>query len=208
MWYLIFLSRSSFGITGSMTSAMIASRSFLRGDVLGVLRRDDDGLDGDRSTSSYTTVTCALPSGRSHAIPVSWRRNAASALGEPVREQDRHRHQLVRLVASRSRTSCPDRRRRRCRRPCAMSGDCRSIVLMTAHVLESKPNAGVGVADPLDRRAHDLGNVDVRRRRDLAGDAGEAGRDERLAGDARLRDRRSRIASSTASEIASATLSG
>ena len=42
----------------------------------------------------------------------------------------------------------------------------------------------VGVADVLDCRAHDVRDVHVRVRRDLARDAREPGRHQRLAGDA------------------------
>ena len=46
---------------------------------------------------------------------------------------------------------------------------------------------GMRVADLGDPLAHELGNVDVDLRRDLARDDHEPGRDQRLAGDAALR---------------------
>jgi hypothetical protein len=33
-------------------------------DVLGVLRGDDDGVEADGLPSTYSMVTCVLPSGR------------------------------------------------------------------------------------------------------------------------------------------------
>jgi len=50
------------------------------------------------------------------------------------------------------------------------------MLLITAQVLVSNPKLGVRVPDPLDRRADDVGNVDIGLGRDLADDTGEARR--------------------------------
>jgi hypothetical protein len=65
----------------------------------------------------------------------------------------------------------------------------------------------VVVTDAVDRLPDDLRQVHVGRRRDLTGDDGEPGGDQRLAGHTR-RGSSLRMASRTASEIWSAILSG
>ena len=76
------------------------------------------------------------------------------ALGDPVREQDRHQKR-------RSRVS---------------GGDA---------AVEAKRR--IGVADPLNRLANDVGAVHVRLGADLSGHARHAGGDQRLAGDSASR---------------------
>src|SRR6478736_1345154 len=65
-------------------------------------------------------------------------------------------------------------------------GDIRRLLIDGADDgagLGIESHAGVGVTDPVDRGAHDFGNVDVCLGGDFAGDAGEPGSDERFAGD-------------------------
>ena len=68
-----------------------------------------------------------------------------------------------------------------------MSGDCSSIATITPQVSASKPYFAAGVADLGDRLADEPRDVHVGLGRDLAGDDDEAGRDQRLAGDAAVR---------------------
>ena len=70
--------------------------------------------------------------------------------------------------------------------PIAMSGDCRSIVLINRARLAVESERRVGVPDARDRGAHDVRHGHVRRRRDLAGNAGETRRHQGLAGDPRF----------------------
>ena len=76
MWYFTFFGRSSFGIVASMMSATIALWIFalLTSSACWVLMTTVSTATG--SLSSYTTVTCDLPSGRSHLSERSLRRSA------------------------------------------------------------------------------------------------------------------------------------
>ena len=121
------------------------------------------------------------------------------ALGEPVRERDRQRHQRVGLVGGVAE-----------HHPLvARAGDVELVVvagvgarliglvdalgdvrrLLVDRVehragVGREAEVGVGVADLADRLAGDLLDVDVGVGRDLAGDDDQAGVDERLAGHA------------------------
>ncbi len=124
------------------------------------------------------------------------------ALGEPVRERDRQRHQRVGLVGGVAE-----------HHPLvAGAGDVELVVvccvgaslvglvdalrdvrrLLVDRVehragVRREAEVGVGVADVADRLARDLLDVDVGLGRDLAGDDDQAGVDERLARDAAVR---------------------
>ena len=65
-----------------------------------------------------------------------------------------------------------------------MSGLCLSIDTITAHVSATIPISVIGVTHIANRAPHDVGVIHVRSRRDLAGNDRDAGRDQRLAGDA------------------------
>ena len=171
-----------------------------------MLRRDEDPLDLDRPLAS------AARRPRSEPSPAPCRRAAGTAARRPcapaarrlrdlVREHDRQRHQLGRLVASRSRTSSPGRPRRRGRagrrrrvvldlvarrrRPARCRATARRSRRRRRTCSASKPVLGARVAD-LARSCSRTSarDVDVGLGRDLAGDDDESGRDQRLAGDA------------------------
>ena len=148
---------------------------------------------------SYSTVTCVLPSGRRYG---SWPRLAdlGQAARHPVRERDRQRHQLRRLVAGEPEhhplvagaelaAAAPSARTSSAAStPCAMSGDCS----LTRH----ERAAGLVVEAVVGRacsrcRGPCRGRPSGSRRRsdvrDLAEHQHEAGRRGRLAGDAGVR---------------------
>jgi hypothetical protein len=166
------LSRSSFGITGSMTSEMIASRSFLV-ETFRVLRRDDDGLDTDGGRprrERHLRLTVGTD-------PLAVLRPAKlrQSFGEAMSELDRHWHQLFGLIAGVAEhhsliagSAMID----------ALSNVWRLLVDRADHRagLAIEAHTGVVVANPVDRGSHDLRNVDVRLGGDLAGNAGEPGR--------------------------------
>ena len=173
-------------------------------DPLAVLRRDDDALDLDGLAASvlvllvaHRHLRLAVGAQVQQLLGLAHRGEPA---GEPVREHDRQRHQLFRLV-----------RRVAEHHPLVARADAVERVVVAALRLERRVDAlrdvgrllvdrdehaaGLGVesvlrtrvADLADALAHDARNVDVRLGRDLAADDDEAGGDERLAGDARLR---------------------
>ena len=129
---------------------------------------------------SYSTVTCAFPSGRSHGRSPHFRRSA-SARVSACASMNRHRHELGRLVA------------RVAEHHPLVAGAAgvhthrdvgRLAVDGAQHRARLRVEAErrIGVADVGDGRADDVGDRDVRARRDLASHAGEPRRDERLAG--------------------------
>ena len=97
-------------------------------------------------------LTCVLPSGRRY-VERAVLAHLGEPAGEPVREPDRHRHEVVGVVAGVAEhhplvagadlvvvvgdavADCSFA----LSTPCAMSGDCSSIDVMTAQVLASKP---------------------------------------------------------------------
>ena len=147
-----------------------------------MLRGDDDGVDADRTAVVVFDRDLRLAVGPQvvhHAVAPG----AGKPLHELVREHDRHRHQLVGFVAG--------------------VAEHQALVAGAAGVdahrdvgrlpvnrrqhragLGVEPERRVRVADFLDRLADDLLEIDVAAGRDLAGDHRQAGRDERLAGDA------------------------
>ena len=166
-----------------------------------MLRRDQHALDLDRPPAAVRVLLVAdrhlrlavRPQIRQH-VGLAHR---GEPLREPVREHDRQRHQLVGLV-----------RRVAEHHPLVAGADLVERVLVAVLRLERRVDAlrDVGrllverddhaarvgveaelrarVADLADALAHEARDVDVRLRRDLAGDDDEAGRDQRLAGDA------------------------
>ncbi len=186
-WILVALSMSFFGSALSMTSSMIASRSCLyltfssccvettiasiaNGHVVLVLEGDLRLAVGAEEVDGLL-----LPDRRE--LP-----------RERVRVVNRRRHELGRLVgrvaeheALVARPLLLVQARRPRSTPWAMSGLCRSTAVRTAQVFAVEAHRGVGVPDLLDRLAHDLREVDLRGRRDLAGDDDHPGLGERLA---------------------------
>src|SRR5579859_2880644 len=174
-------------------------------DALAMLRRDDDALDLHRAAPPV--VVLLVPDGD---LRLTVRPQVEQLLGlahggqparEPVREHDRQRHELFGLV-------------RRVTEHHSLVAGTFAVERITVAVLlfvrmvdalrdvrrllvdRDDDAAGVGVESVLRARVADLThalaneprNVDVVGfRRDLAGDDDQAGRDERLAGDAALR---------------------
>ncbi len=191
---------------------MPEGREHRRDDVLGdlllqrglearvVLRREHDGVDPHRAVAVVPDGHLGLavrpqPGAR---CPACARARAARRAG------GRPRSAAAAATASRrsrSRTSAPGRPRParpagrgRCRpgaspsalsTPAAMSGDCAPIDTEMPHESPSNPIGGRRVADAPDDLAHELRDLDVRARGDLAGDVHQAGRHHRLDGDPR-----------------------
>ena len=152
-----------------------------------VLGRDDDRVDAHRLVVLVLDGDLGLAVGAQVADQVR-----AAAVGEPLRElvgqQDRHRHQLGRLVRGVAEHD-----------PLVAGALLVVLLLVDAHrdvgrlPLDRGEHAaglvveavgGVRVADLLDRLADDLRDVGVDLGRDLAGDEREARRDDGLAGHA------------------------
>ncbi len=107
--------------------------------------------------------------------------NLTEALDQPVREHDRQRHQLLGLVAGVAEHEALVAGAAGVH----AHGDVRRLLVDRGHdrarlVVEAE--LGAGVADVLDGLTHGLGEVDVGLGGDLAGDDGQAGGDQRLAG--------------------------
>ena len=152
-----------------------------RGDRVGVLRRENDGVDVHRHVVLVQHRHLRLAIGTK---PLESLRSPhiGELLRDAVREHDRKRHQLVRLVG------------RVTEHHPLVAGATgvdahRDVGRLRADAVDDRAGvevvaiARVGVADALDRPAHDARDVDVRLGRDLTGYAGETGRDERFAGD-------------------------
>ena len=173
-------------------------------EPVAVLRRDEDALDLDRPLAA---VLVDLVANRHLRLPVrpQVREHVGLAhLGEPladaVREHDRQRHQLVGLAGRVAE-----------HHPLVAGADAVErvgvAVLRLERVVDALRDVGrllvdrdddaarlgveavlrARVADVGDRLAHEPRDVDVRLGRDLARDDDEAGRDQRLAGDAARR---------------------
>jgi len=166
-----------------------------------MLRRDEHALDLHRAPA--TALVLLVPH-RHLRLPVGAQvrkdlrlAHLAQPLREPVREHDRQRHQLVRLVRGVAE-----------HHPLVARADAVERIFVAVLLLERGVDAlrdvgrllvdgdddaaRVGVEAELRARvadlrhlaAHEPRNVDVRIGRDLARDDDEAGGDERLAGDA------------------------
>ena len=98
MWNMIESSISSRGRTGSITCSRDRLDDLGVRDARGVLGRDHDGVDPDRRDAVVLDVTWLLASGRSQGIVPSCRK-LGDPVDDPVRQRDRQRHQLGRLVA-------------------------------------------------------------------------------------------------------------
>ena len=191
-----------------------------------MLRRDEDALDLDRPLRAVLVDLVANGHLRL-AVGAKVRQVAGLPhLGQPladlVREHDRQRHQLGRLA-----------RRVAEHHPLVAGAELVERVVVTRVVLHLvrgvdalrdvrrllvdrdddaaggrvEAPLGVRVADLLELRSRRSRDVDVRLRRDLAGDDDEPGRDQRLAGDPAV-DVVPEDGVETESEIWSAILSG
>ena len=172
--------------------------------AVAVLGGDQDLLDLDRLAVqvAHGDLRLAVGAQVGHDLGLA---HVGQALGQLVGQRDRQRHELRRLVG-RVAEHHP---------LVARAGDVECIVvggvgarlvglvdalgdvgrLLVDRVddrarVGAEAEVGVGVADLADRLAHDVLDVDVGRRRDLAGHDDEAGVHERLAGHARRRGRR------------------
>ncbi len=157
-------------------------------DRLGVLRRDDDRADANGASIFVQHGDLCL------AIRAQPRQRAGlAALGERLREAmrelNRHRHELGRLVR---RVAEHHPLVARAARVHALRDVRRLAIDRAQHSarLAIEAEARVVVADGRDRAANDVRDGHVRVRRDLASHAREAGGDERFARDARIGIRR------------------
>ena len=174
----------------------------LGADPVGVLRRDEDPLDLDRPLRAVLVDLVAdghlRLAVRAEVGQVAGLPHLGEPLADLVREHDRQRHQLGRLA-----------RRVAEHHPLVARAELVQRIVVARVVLHlvrgvdalgdvrrllvdrDDDAAGDGVEAPLRVRVADLlelrargpRDVDVRLRRDLAGDDDEPGRDQRLAGD-------------------------
>jgi hypothetical protein len=174
----------------------------LRVDALGVLRRDEDALDLDRRLAprvvdlvTHRHLRLAV---RPEVAEVAGLPNPCKPLADPVREDDRERHQLRRLVRG-----VAEHHPLVARADPVDRIDLARLVLQFVRRVDAERDVGrlgidrdhdparvrveavlgVRVADAPDRLPDDVRHVDVRGRGDLAADDGEPGRDHRLARD-------------------------
>ncbi len=169
---------------------MVRWESGLPAVELVVLRRHHDGPDADRPVALVLNRDLGLAVGSQpevlrHAPPAPSHRR--EALGHPVRQDNRQRHELRGLVGG-----IPEHHP-------LITGPL-LIGVLGIHALGDvgrlpvdrgehrtgamiEPHARVNISDPLDRGAHDIGNVDVGRGGDFPGHHGHSGGDDRLARD-------------------------
>ena len=166
-------------------------------DLLAMLGADQHGVDplGGRPLVRDRDLALAVrPQVGDHPRLA----HVGQPLGEPVRHRDRQRHQLVGLAAG-----VPEHH------PLVPGAEHvelvdRSTLAMLERLVDAPcdvgrlfldrrdhpagvavdPEVGVGVPDLGDRPPHDRGDLDVLRRRDLAGDHDQPRRHQRLARDA------------------------
>ena len=157
-WMMVLSSKSCAGSVGSITFAITVSR---------ISSWETSGECCVETTTvwtrsgcmpSYSTVTWLLPSGRSQSTPS--RRTAASRLVETVRQHDRQRHQLRGLVAGEAEhhaliagAADVDAHRDVARLLADRDQHRRGVAV--------EAEAGVGVADLAQRRAHQARKVDL-----------------------------------------------
>ena len=176
-------------------------------EAVAMLRRDEDALDLDGPLDAVLVDLVADGHLRLAVGPEVREDVGLANLGEPlrelVREHDRHRHELFGLV-----------RRVPEHHPLVAGADeverIGVPVLRLVRLVDALRDVGrlavdrdddpagleveavlrARVADLRDAIAHHRADVDVDVRRDLAGDDDQPGRDQRLARDAAVRDRR------------------
>jgi hypothetical protein len=154
-------------------------------DAVAVLGRDEDALDRRRLAVAVADGHLRLAVGAQVRQPVA--AHVGEPLGELVGQRDRQRHELGRLargVAEHhplvARAGIAGRVR------CAVDalGDVGRLLVDRVDDrarVGAEAQIGVDVADPADRLARDVLDVDVGCGRDLAGHDDQAGVDERLA---------------------------
>ena len=102
----------------------------------------------------YSTVTWLLASGRTN-LQLAVFAQLGVVLHQAMGQVDRQRHQRAAFRCRRSRTSCPGRRRRRCRRPWRCRATARAGGTSTWQVSAAKPMRRIDVADVADGVADD-----------------------------------------------------
>ena len=150
-------------------------------DHLGVLRRDHDLVDADglRAFVQHADLRLAVGPQPGELTAFAHRRQP---LGQPVREDDRQRHQRGRLIGR-----IPEHHAL-ITRPTRVHAE-RDVGRLAIDGRQNRAGlrveaeVGVGVPDGRDRAAHDIGDVDVGRSGDFAGNYRHPGRDQRFAGD-------------------------
>ena len=182
-----------------MTSSLDLGAEVFGRDLRRVLGGQHDGLDRRRRRAVVADGHLGLAVG-AEVVDLARAAHLGEPLGEPVREPDRQRHELGGLAGGvaehdalvagalpveRVAARCPRASRRRRRRP----GRCRATARRSrrdAARAAVEPDVGRVVADAVTARARSRGSRRSRGR-DLAGDVHEAGGDERLDRDARVR---------------------
>ena len=152
-------------------------------NVVAVLGRNHHRVDAGRLAVHVFDGNLALAVG-----PEVFQRAGPAHLGkllaQPVRQLDRQRHQFRGFVAGVAEHEALIARAARIHAH-------RDIGRLGLHDIQDAARLGieterrVGVADVGDRLARDCGDVDMRGRRDFAGDYANAGGDEHFAGHAR-----------------------
>ncbi len=140
MWYFVFSSSSSAGSTAWITCFRMSARSSSLPTVSACcVEMTTASMRTGLPFASYSTVTWLLPSGRRYGS-LPFLRTSVSRCGQPVRQRDRRRHQLRRLVGRVAEHHALVARAARVH-ALAMSPDCLLIVEITAQVFESNHRA-------------------------------------------------------------------
>ena len=163
-----------------------------------VLRGDDDALDADGlghalrvAAVAHGDLRLAVGQQSGHRVVAA---DGGQAARDGVREHERQRHQLGRLVAGEAEhhplVARADAVERIATGLARLQGGVDALCDVGGLLVErNRDGAGVGVeavlgtrvADLADDAAHDLRHVERRSRGDLPGDQDEAGREQRLA---------------------------
>ncbi len=147
-----------------------------------VLRRDDDGVNAGRAAVNVFDGNLGFAVG-AEKIEFAGLAHVGEALGELVRELDRHGHQLGSLVAGEAEHHALIAGAA----GVYTHGDVRGLLLDGADDAASlgvEAVLGARIADVADYFASEIGEINVGRGGNFAGDDNEARGDERLAADA------------------------
>ena len=175
-------------------------RDLLARGLLGVLRGDEQLLDGDRAAVDVADRDLRLAVGTQVAQRAVLA-DRGEPLGQAVREADRGGHELGRLVGRVAEhhplvAGAGDRGRLVVAALTSLEGGVdalRDVGGLLVQRVEDRGGVGaeaevaVDVADLADRLASDLLRIEVGRRGDLARDHDQARVDQRLAGDTTVR---------------------
>ena len=194
-WILVFLSNISAGMTGLMTSLMMASLSVGVRNLFAVLRGDDHGIDARRAAADVFDGDLGFAIG-AEEIDYVLLADFGKLEGELMRQLDGHGHQLGRFVAGVAEHQALVAR--------AAGVDAHGDV-GRLRLDAGEDAAGVGVKAVLRARVanvanHLAGNILVfematkfRLDGDFAGDDDQAGGEQRFAADAAHADRASEL---------------